>query len=399
MNNVLALTMEYMPSFDLGIKEPLLKLQNSGYINLRYMRNREASSKDIDWCDILVCCRFSHFYELEIVEYAFSRNKYIVYFLDDDLINIPPLIRSNGIFRQQRTQKTIRKIMSYSDCLWSSSQLIIDRYGYIFSQHAHIQAISLLLDKTKNIPQQNKDKITIGFSGGIGHAEYIDYLLSDVLVEIEEIYKEQVYFEFFGAKPSLINRLSKVKYIPMTKDYDEYKATMMSLSWDIGLAPLESNYFTACKYHNKFLEYASRYMAGIYSDVPPFNLVVKNEVNGLLCDNNPIRWKNTIIKLIENKDLRYNIINNANEYLRQNNTEEEIEKQLINQIPFNRKISINNSIKINNLPKKKYRITNKKYIKYIYNILYEFENYQIHIALCNIVRRIFNKINRLIYGK
>lgn len=399
MNNVLALTMEYMPSFDLGIKEPLLRLQDSGYINFRYMRNREVSTKDIDWCDILVCCRYSHYYELEIVEYAFSRRKYIAYFLDDDLINIPPLIKNNGIFRQQKTQKIMRKIMSCSDCLWSSSQIIINRYEYIFSQNAHIQAISLLLDETNEITRCNKEKITIGFSGGIGHAEYIDYLLSDVLVEIEEKYQDKVHFEFFGAKPLLINKLHDVKYIPLTKDYDSYKNIMKGLSWDIGLAPLTSNYFTACKYHNKFLEYGSRYMAGIYSDVPPFNLVVKNGVNGILCENNPESWKKALIELIENEDLRYNIAYNANEYLRENNTEKEIEKQLLSQIPFTYKFQKNNLMTDKGKKKRKYRVTNNKILKYVYKIIYEFENYHIHVALCNIFRKFIDKIYRMINGK
>lgn len=398
MNNVLALSMEYNPSFDLGIKEPLLKLQKNGYINFKYMRDREVSTKDIDWCNILVCCRYSNAYELEIVEYAFSRGKYIVYFLDDDLINIPPLIPGNGIFRQQKIQKISRKIMSYSDCLWSSSQLIIDRYGYIFSQHAHTQAISLLLDEKNEIKRNNSEKVVIGFAGSMGHIEYIDYLLSDVLIEIEEMYKDKVHFEFFGAKPLLINKLHNVKYIPITNDYDNYKKIMKGLSWDIGLASLTSNYFTACKYHNKFLEYGSRYMAGIYSDVAPFNLVVKDRVNGILCKNDKNSWKQAIIELIENKELRYNIAYNANEYLRQNNTEQEIEKQLLSQIPFTKQFQKNKIVIDSSIEDRKYRITNNKILKYVYKIMYEFENYKMKQAVYNIAKKFIRKIYRQIYG-
>ena len=75
--------------------------------------------------------------------------------------------------------------------------------------------------------------------------------------------------------------------------------------------------FHRCKYFNKYVEYASFGIAGIYTNCEPYIYGIKDRVNGLLVNNITEEWVSAISELIENEQLRKmiseNCIKEANE--------------------------------------------------------------------------------------
>ena len=90
---------------------------------------------------------------------------------------------------------------------------------------------------------------------------------------------------------------------------------MKSNRFDIGIAPLEMNHFCERKYFNKYIEYTTYGICGVYSNCAPYTLVVKNEINGFLCDNSEEGWINGLSKAIENNSVRNQCIMNAQNHI------------------------------------------------------------------------------------
>ena len=86
---------------------------------------------------------------------------------------------------------------------------------------------------------------------------------------------------------------------------------MASMNWDIGLAPMPESKFHECKYFNKYIEYASFGIVGVYSNVKPYIFGIKDNENGLLVNNDSDSWFNAISKLIDDDDLRTRISKNC----------------------------------------------------------------------------------------
>ena len=82
---------------------------------------------------------------------------------------------------------------------------------------------------------------------------------------------------------------------------------MKERNWDIGLAPLEESKFTSCKYFNKYIEYSSYGIAGVYSAVEPYTFGIKDGLNGILCDNTVESWVQALNLLIKDTELTKNI--------------------------------------------------------------------------------------------
>jgi glycosyltransferase involved in cell wall biosynthesis len=76
------------------------------------------------------------------------------------------------------------------------------------------------------------------------------------------------------------------------------------------VAPLKNTIFNEAKSELKYIEYTALGVPGVYSDLPPYNSVVKDGFNGLLAKNSA-EWELKLEKLILDQNLRIKIVENA----------------------------------------------------------------------------------------
>jgi len=304
-SNVLAFCIKKIPSSILGVIEPLTQLDNQNVINFEFIESSFVDKNHIAKADVVICIRGSEELDLKIIRECRRLNKYIIYFMDDDLLNIPSSAGSSAYYNHESIRHNIITLMKESDCLWTTNTNIARKYADLVTKTAVLNAPALHLNKRLYVKEAN-DPIVIGFAGSLDHAGFLDQLLNKTILNLLEKYPN-IKFEFYGAKPSLVDEY-KLTHIPYENDYSKYSEVIVSRNWDIGLAPLQDSDFHKSKYFNKYLEYSSKQIVGVYSNIEPYTFIVKNGVNGFLVNNTTDEWTETLSYLIEHKKARNNVI-------------------------------------------------------------------------------------------
>ncbi|QUH30233.1 glycosyltransferase [Vallitalea guaymasensis] len=335
--NVLAFCFKTIPSAIMGIIKPLQLLQKQQLLNFVYKESRHVSNEDISIADVIICIRGAEQLDVDKITLGKNKGKYLIYFLDDDLLNIGGLSRSynKAYFERKDIKNNIKSIMDICHCLWTTNKNIAEKYKLSFEKVSVTNAPALLLkyDKPDIMGHDNlNETITIGFAGGTDHKTYFNQMMYRPFQSIINKYGYKIKFEIIGFKNYSMKNIP-ITVFPYRENYEQYVSFLLSRKWDIAVAPLNNTEFHSCKYFNKFLEYSSIGATGIYSNVEPFTYIVKNGENGLLVDNNTIEWTNGLMYLIDNKEKRLDISRNAYEFVKNNFDINKVAAEICSSIP------------------------------------------------------------------
>ncbi len=329
MTNVLLLYEILNPSVRLCAYEQLNFLNRLGKIAFKHTSFRNLTQEECIKCDVVIFVRSDSDMALQMVKSLKKRDKYIVYVLDDDILEIADGLVSSEYYKRLSVQKRIKKIMSYCDILLSPSELLLQKYKGYFQTSSIIEEPALGENRTSS---HSKNKIKIGFAGSIDRKADIESILTNTIHEIINKYKDKIEFEFFGAKPDIVDKLN-LKYYPYTENYESYQKTLEELNWDIGLAPMPNTNFHQCKHYNKYIEYSAYGIIGIYSNVIPYTKVIKNGINGILCNNMTQEWVNAISYLIDNEIVRNELLGNIENIKKEKFSLDIVSKQYMDAVP------------------------------------------------------------------
>ncbi|MEM4235182.1 MAG: glycosyltransferase [Candidatus Methanomethylicaceae archaeon] len=114
-----------------------------------------------------------------------------------------------------------------------------------------------------------------------------------------------------------LSSLQNVKFDPkFENDYRVFVSKANNIKAHIGIAPLEANNFNMSKSPIKFLEYSCMGVAGIYSNIPPYTEHISSGRDGLIASNTD-EWIDALITLIQNDQLRRQIVMSAQSKLQE----------------------------------------------------------------------------------
>ncbi|HEX4095976.1 MAG TPA: hypothetical protein VHX64_04565, partial [Caulobacteraceae bacterium] len=156
--------------------------------------------------------------------------------------------------------------------------------------------------------------VVIGYMGSASHGPDLEL----VLPALERLLtrRRDVQVELFGS----IARLPAAERLPgavtrhdaMVGDYAAFKARLMALEWDIGLAPLQASPYNLCKTATKWAEYAEAGAAVLASDVEVYRPMI---AWGAAAPATPAQWELVLEQLVENATLRQALVASADQLL------------------------------------------------------------------------------------
>lgn len=345
----------------------------------------EITEDDIKRADVVMSVRGESPLMFGCLEYAQIEGKKRIFFLDDDLKDMP-----KNSFRYPKRSKWLIRCISKCEILLTTSQLIADEYRrYLNGKRTAIINTTIDEKEIYDIDEKNKENIKIVYAAGERHIVFFDKYVRPVMDALYDKYGESLDFYFIGLAPDFTGeRYARQTHCIPGMPYGQYVEYMKKTRFDIGLAPLESTHFTERKYFNKFLEYAKNGICGIYSNCMPYQLVVEDCKNGYLADNNLTDWYRAICRAIENKEERIACIKSSQTYLRKFHDKEIIYQKLAGDIPE----LLNYESKISGSHEKiRYKFKQKVFriIERIYLTIFSFTHYGCRYTM----KRISKKIN------
>ena len=265
-------------------------LRDEGVVEYRCVQEQLLSELDLHWADVVLLGRLDSWFELRLAQDLHRNGRYLAYIIDDDLLHVPAEMTSAPYYGLPAIKRQISAIIDESDALISPSPLLLQRYGagksgFLLEEPALAQA-----EFTAHAADA---PITIGFAGSLDRMQDAESILRDVLPRIQSEYGQRVRFAFFGAVPQFAQALH-AQALPFEPSYEAYLKQLCACGWDIGLGPMPTSDFHACKHYIKFTEYAAAGMAGIFSDVPPYDRLRAMNAPARLCDNTAEAWYTAI---------------------------------------------------------------------------------------------------------
>ena len=178
-------------------------------------------------------------------------------------------------------------------------------------------------------------KIKIVYAAGASHKGLFEKNISPAISRLYSELGDIFTLTFVGVHPelSLDDRIPvQVEYVPIMQ-LERYREYMRQGNFDIGVAPLDSDEFSKCKYYNKFIEYSMFGIAGLYSDTEPYTYIVRDGENGLLVKDGPDNWFDALRKAISDNELRAGIALRSQQLLKERFTFEGNHEEIIRLIP------------------------------------------------------------------
>jgi len=306
---VLALSEAPIPSAVLGVHAVLDALAAAGALQFASGSTVTPDRAQLAWADVVVLVRGASPSERRILVEAQRLGRRVATYLDDDLERVPGEARSGYFFTSPHVRANVAFITRHADAVLVCSE----RLGAELAARHGVQPILVRQPRPPRLPEEGSippshsvrddGRVRIGFLGSVDHATFLDALLADPLRRLRAELGGQLELVFCGALPEIARELGATCH-PFEADFVAWRRRARSLALDVGLAPLPDTPFHRNKYFNKYLEYGSLGVAGVYSDVPPSADAVRDGETGLLCANEPDAWLAALRRLAAEPTLR-----------------------------------------------------------------------------------------------
>lgn len=307
-------------------------------LNASFVTIRDVTRKLLESTDVLVFVRNLDLLSQWILVEAHRKGIFIVQFFDDDVLNLPRALVNRVQFLSWR-KRAIREGFKNTDMILSSNRMLAEKYAKMIPS-GRFATMDTIVSPESLVPMEiredlySEDIVKIVFAAGANHEDLFNELIAPILHEIIRQSGKKLSITFFGVHPDLsfVEGKIDINYVG-AMSLQEYRKAIQSGGYDIGIAPLEENDFSKYKYFNKFIEYTIAGVPGIYSNVLPYTLVIKDKRNGFLADNTKEGWLKALGLAIENKSLRRDCYKNAYEYVLSHMNSDSIFDKLLKDIP------------------------------------------------------------------
>jgi glycosyltransferase involved in cell wall biosynthesis len=243
-----------------------------------------------------------------------KEGKKVFYECDDFLHGIHNIKdhRFKSEFAKKRVKKYV-EVMSACDSLICSTEFLANEYSK-YNSEVYVCENGIDTELYENQKQQTQEEtVFFGWSGGTGHLQAIKSWFNAILLVMN--YKKNSYFVTCGANYAdqaeqiFPNRATSIPWTTI----ENYPFVINS--FDIAIAPSHDSKYFKSKSDLRWLEAGA---SGVPVIANPITYKeIKEGETGFLAET-PEDFEEKLIKLIEDKDLRQKVGEQAREYIKQN---------------------------------------------------------------------------------
>lgn len=272
-----------------------------------------------------------------------------LYYIDDNFWEIPGTTPIAKCYNNEIAKNTYNQFVKNAFYVITPAEYLSKYIQKYNDNTMHIDA-AFDFEIINQVKQQEKsEKIKILYAG----TPYRDSDFKQVASALKRIiheYENKVEIHFHGFIPNELKNVGNIYSDKHFYPYEDHIKKMFRENYDIGIAPISDTIFNRSKSCLKFREYSACKIAGIYTNIPPYAEYVTNNETGLLVENTESDWYNALKRMIDDKTLRSNIINNSYQVIAKYHTNDTIIplwKDILNLLPLsNKQISISTHKKI-----------------------------------------------------
>ena len=288
---------------------------------------KDIKRNDVDSCDVLVSIRTQNYCEVSIIQYAKRQGKMYGLVLDDDFLAIP-----NYKTRRFVQYCALTKCIKYADVLFCTNESLGNKLQRLSLQGKYVRT-----DTTVNVEEISAyknvrdDIIKIVYYVNDGSLYSYNAIVKPLIDKLRLRIDINIEWHFIGIKPELNAEIKKNVHLYDHMSLQDFKRTLAESGFTFGIAPLLDNEFNNGKYVNKFIEFTCAGLPCIYSNVEPYSSFIRNNIDGILVDNNS-EWIKAIIGM-RDQSIRKKIVNNAQSRILKEMSCEAVFERIIEQFP------------------------------------------------------------------
>ncbi len=303
-----------IPSVEQGAILPLSELQKQGLCEFRYKDEVLLSPTDIAWSDIVFIVRGASSESTWAARWAKKQGRIVLGYWDDDLLGIPDYSATYRYYASLKIRANIDALFKLADTFLCPNPRLAAKLSVLHGKEVRLLPGVHGTERFEPPKKRSLQPPTVGYSGGPDHIRILNSFVGPAVGEVAQT-GANFKVHIVGPKPDFLARLPvETRYTPSIPDYHDYLAFASKLEWDIGLAPQRETEFTTYKFYNKLLEYAHIGCAGIYTKIEPYVGVIEDGATGLLVPNDVAAWRDAILRLLKDPELRFKIASNAYEF-------------------------------------------------------------------------------------
>ena len=315
--NIVILTENINATYFISFDIPLRVLHKRRMVNFAVASQKHVAAsrqwQEIDDnfdADVVIMTRYGDSSGRGILDGFRRRGIPVIYHIDDDLLEIPESL-GDEIGKRQGSKEVVetrRYILQNCDLIYASTQVLAELMQRRFpSQHVVYGIYAPYMGDmlTPSVTSSDHGQV-IGYMGSKGHQRDLELVVPTLERLLRE--REELRFEVFGTikVPDALKHFgSRVGNYSVQKSYAEFLASLASLGWSIGLAPLQDEPFNHCKAPTKFIEYTACGIAVVASRIPLYEEAMPRN-GGLLVDgdwytplsyllDHPLQRKNSVV--------------------------------------------------------------------------------------------------------
>lgn len=336
MNAQHPLIIAVLPGFTastlLDVVKPLLRLSAMGKIRFQTKLEQYNNPSSLKNASLVIFCRNTEPKYQKSLDYLIENDIPYIYDLDDNLFGIPLDTELGQYHRDPNRQITLKKYLQNAQLVRVYSKTLLDIVHDYTDRALMVSAPldwSLINSPSTRVYQDEPIRIVYVTSR---KEDKLWNIFSKALKSFLQNHPQHVEMYFWGYFPDEFSNLKNVFSLPYEPNYSTFMKKFSKAGFHIGLAPLVDDQFHNAKTNNKFREYGSCKVAGIYSNVPVYNSCIQHKKDGYLVKNTDEEWYSALEQLVNDVQLRNQIIHHAYENIRANYSETTFDHEWIRQI-------------------------------------------------------------------